>query len=54
MLSADEFLIVDSLNEAVAAHPSVQFGSYPYYSNPAFKTVRKHGRETRDFSQKHR
>ncbi len=39
VLSADEFLIVELLNQAVAAHPSVSFGSYPYFSNPAFKTV---------------
>lgn len=40
VLSADELLIVDSLNTAVSAHPNVQFGSYPYIENPAFKTVR--------------
>ena len=40
VLSADELLIVEYLNEAVAAHPKVTFGSYPYVSNPAFKTVR--------------
>lgn len=39
VLSADEFLIVGVLNKAVEAHPSVTFGSYPYFSNPAFKTV---------------
>ncbi|CAM9394502.1 unnamed protein product [Pylaiella littoralis] len=39
VLSADEFLIVETLNKAVEAHPSVTFGSYPYFSNPAFKTV---------------
>lgn len=40
VLSADEFLIVGLLNKAVEEHPSVTFGSYPYFSNPAFKTVR--------------
>eukprot|EP00903_Cladosiphon_okamuranus_P021990 g20220.t1 len=39
VLSADEFLIVEVLNKAVEAHPSVTFGSYPYFSDPAFKTV---------------
>lgn len=39
VLSADEFLIVDFLNDAVAAHPKVTFGSYPFFSNPAYKTV---------------
>lgn len=42
VLSADEFLIVKLLNQAVEAHPSVSFGSYPYFSNPAFKTVSAH------------
>lgn len=40
VLSADELLIVEYLNAAVAAHPNVTFGSYPYVSNPAFNTVR--------------
>ncbi|CAN0355304.1 unnamed protein product [Ectocarpus sp. 12 AP-2014] len=39
VLSADEILVVEHLNQAVEAHPNVTFGSYPYYSNPAFKTV---------------
>ncbi|CAN0068642.1 unnamed protein product, partial [Laminaria digitata] len=39
VLSADEFLIVGHLNDAVAAHPKVTFGSYPFFSNPAYKTV---------------
>eukprot|EP00752_Nemacystus_decipiens_P013632 g12085.t2 len=39
VLSADEFLVVGLLNKAVEEHPTVTFGSYPYFSNPAFKTV---------------
>ena len=39
VLSADEFLIVGYLNDVVAAHPRVTFGSYPFFSNPAYKTV---------------
>ncbi|CAM9096616.1 unnamed protein product, partial [Phaeothamnion confervicola] len=39
VLSADEFEIVEQLDAAVAAHPTVTFGSYPYVDNPLFKTV---------------
>lgn len=43
VLSADEFLIVTHLNNAVEAHPKVTFGSYPYVSNLDFKTVSRAG-----------
>jgi hypothetical protein len=43
VLSADELQIVHHLDAAVAAHPKVTFGSYPYVSTAkqhfAFKTV---------------
>jgi molybdenum cofactor synthesis domain-containing protein len=39
VLSVDEAAIVDVLNTAVKRHPDVAFGSYPFVSQPEFKTV---------------
>lgn len=39
VLSVDEASIVDTLNDIVARHPNVTFGSYPFVSHPEYKTV---------------
>ena len=39
VLSSEEDSIVDALNEVVAAHPHVTFGSYPIVDNPDHKTI---------------
>eukprot|EP00984_Skeletonema_dohrnii_P021539 scaffold10794_cov205-Skeletonema_dohrnii-CCMP3373.AAC.3 len=39
VLSSEEDSIVAALNETVAAHPHVTFGSYPIVDNPEHKTI---------------
>ena len=39
VLSCDEAVIVDVLNECVVNHPQVDFGSYPFVNHPEYKTV---------------
>lgn len=39
VLSSEEDVIVGALNETVAAHPHVSFGSYPIVDNPEHKTI---------------
>jgi FAD synthetase len=39
VLKVDETSIVDILNHVVNSHPSVAIGSYPFVSQPEFKTV---------------
>jgi FAD synthetase len=39
VLREDEFSIVHFLNQAVAKHTSVTFGSYPFVDKPGYKTI---------------